>query len=189
MSESAQPAFPGTAFEGLDVIPFAKVLDTMDATAPTIFTEAHPFPYIVFDGLFDPAMIDRIHGQFRDLPDDYWEKNNDQGIEVKWRSKWRSEYSIPEPAREIVRFLNSGIFLKSLAKLTGIPNLIPDPYYTGGGLNLIQRGGYLDVQRRRQLARRHARAPPPEPSALSELRLAEGVGRGAEFLRREGRDR
>lgn len=140
MSKSAGPKF-----EGLDVIPFAKVLETMDATAPTKFTEAHPFPYIYFDGLFDPAMIDTIHRQFRDLPDDYWEKNNDQGIEVKWRSKWKSEYSIPEPAREIVRFLNSGIFLKSLSKLTGIPNLIPDPYYTGGGFNLIQRGGYLDV--------------------------------------------
>ena len=129
----------------LETIPFAKVLDTMAATPSTAFTEAHPFPYITYDGLFPQEMIETTHRQFRQLPDDYWEKNNDQGIEVKWRSKWRSEYSIPEPAREIVRFLNSGIFLKELSRLTGIPNLIPDPYYTGGGFNLIQRGGYLDV--------------------------------------------
>jgi Rps23 Pro-64 3,4-dihydroxylase Tpa1-like proline 4-hydroxylase len=41
--------------------------------------------------------------------------------------------------------LNSGIFLRALSGLTGIPHLIPDPYYTGGGFNLIERGGYLDV--------------------------------------------
>lgn len=134
-----------TAASGAEPIPFQNVLDAFDATPTETFTGAAPFPHISFDGLFDPADIAHIHNGLRELPDDYWEKNNDQGIEVKWRSKWTSEYSIPEPAREIVRFLNSGIFLRSLSRLTGIPKLIPDPYYTGGGFNLIETGGYLDV--------------------------------------------
>lgn len=125
--------------------PFQKLLAAVDKTPAETFTGAHPFPYITFDGLFDDALIRTIHDQFRQLPDDYWEKNSDQGIEVKWRSAWRSEYDIPQPARELVQFLNSGVFLTALSKLTGIPNLIPDPYYSGGGFNLIQRGGYLDV--------------------------------------------
>jgi 2OG-Fe(II) oxygenase superfamily len=129
----------------LDVVPFQRVIDAFDNAPPERFAHAMPFPHIVMDGLFDRAEIDEIHAILRRLPDNYWEKNNDQGIEVKWRSKWTSEYSIPHPAREIVRFLNSGIFLRALSRLTGIPNLIPDPYYTGGGFNLIERGGYLDV--------------------------------------------
>lgn len=143
---SSSPAVTSSASEvALGTVPFQGVLDAIDHLPPTRFTEAAPFPHIVLDGLFASSDIDDIHQQLRTLPDSYWEKNNDQGIEVKWRSKWRSEFSIPEPAREIVRFLNSGVFLKSLSGLTGIPNLIPDPYYTGGGFNLIERGGYLDV--------------------------------------------
>jgi hypothetical protein len=125
--------------------PFDSVLSALDAVPAETFRDAPPFPHIFFDGLFDPALIAQIHGLFPALPDDYWQKNNDHGIEVKWRSNWRSEYDIPEPAREVVRFLNSGPMLRALARLTGIPHLIADPYYTGGGFNYIRRGGHLDV--------------------------------------------
>jgi hypothetical protein len=126
-------------------IPYHRVLEALDGTPSEAFTEAAPFPHITFDGLFPQEQVAAVHDMFRTLPDDYWQKNNDQGVEVKWRSDWRSEYDIPEPAREMVRFLNSGIFLRSLSRLTGIPQLIPDPYYTGGGFNLIRPGGHLDV--------------------------------------------
>lgn len=116
------------------------------AAIPTeAFRGGEPFPHLCLDDVIEAGAVDQIHAMFTRLPDDTWDKSNDIGIEVKWRSNWRSEYDIPEPAREIVRFFNSGIFLRQLARLTGIPNLIPDPYYTGGGFNLIKRGGYLDV--------------------------------------------
>jgi len=116
------------------------------AQAPSaLFTGARPFPHITFDDLFPHPQLRAIHDQFFTLADSYWQKSSDQGIEVKWRSNWRSEYDIPEPARELVRFLNSGAFLRALSQLTNIPNLIADPYYTGGGFNFIKRGGHLDV--------------------------------------------
>lgn len=112
---------------------------------PEAFRSAGPFPHICMDSVISDATVDKIHGSFRELSDTTWEKSNDIGVEVKWRSSGRSEYDIPEPAREIVRFFNSGIFLRELSRISGIPNLIPDPYYTGGGFNLIRSGGYLDV--------------------------------------------
>jgi Rps23 Pro-64 3,4-dihydroxylase Tpa1-like proline 4-hydroxylase len=121
------------------------VLETLKAIPQEQFTGAAPFPYISIDGLFPAEEITGMHRQLFTLGDEYWEKNNDQGIEVKWRSTWKSEYDIPEPAREYVRFFNSGAFLRELSRLTGIPNLISDPYYSGGGFNLIKRGGMLDV--------------------------------------------
>lgn len=124
---------------------FRALLTRLVDTPSADFAESLPFPYITVDGSFDPKTVEEIHGLFYSLPDSYWQKNNDHGIEVKWRSDWKSEYDIPEPAREIVRFFNSGPFLRALSSLTGISNLIPDPYYTGGGFNLIRNGGHLDV--------------------------------------------
>jgi Rps23 Pro-64 3,4-dihydroxylase Tpa1-like proline 4-hydroxylase len=125
--------------------PYAKVLEEFAAIPAEQFSQAAPFPHIVLDGLFPDEQIHQAHDLLNALPDDYWEKTNDQGIEVKLRSKWTSEYDIPEPAREMVRFFNSGQFLRALSRLTGIPHLIADPYYTGGGFNMIKPGGYLDV--------------------------------------------
>ncbi len=35
--------------------------------------------------------------------------------------------------------------LYALAELFEIPKLVPDPYFTGGGLNITMPGGLLDV--------------------------------------------
>lgn len=47
--------------------------------------------------------------------------------------------------REILLEMNSGAFIKFLEKLSGIEGLIPDPFYNGGGIHRIERGGKLDV--------------------------------------------
>lgn len=125
--------------------PFGFVLEALASKRPEIFAAAEPFPHIVVDGLFDPDLISVLHRTVIDLPSSEWEETNDPGVEVKLRSRWQSEYCIPEPAREVVRFFNSGPFLRTLSALTGIPHLIADPYYTGGGFNLLRRGGHLDV--------------------------------------------
>ena len=124
--------------------PFASAIRALKSISPERFATAKPFPHIVIDNVFDPKLIADIQNLFSTLPDDYWEKNNDQGIEVKWRSKWTSDVSIPEPAREVVRFFNSGEFMRELSRITGM-KLIADPYLAGGGFNLIKRGGHLDV--------------------------------------------
>ena len=74
-----------------------------------------------------------------------WEINNDENIEIKLRSKWNSEFDIPDGMIEIVRILNSSNFLHSMSAIFRINQIIPDPYFTGGGLNLIRRNGLLAV--------------------------------------------
>lgn len=41
--------------------------------------------------------------------------------------------------------MNSSIFLQAMSSILGIKKIIPDPYFTGGGLNVTKRGGLLDV--------------------------------------------
>jgi hypothetical protein len=46
---------------------------------------------------------------------------------------------------DAVRVLNSSLFLKSVSEIFDIPKLMPDPYFSGGGLNVTVSGGLLDV--------------------------------------------
>jgi len=52
---------------------------------------------------------------------------------------------LPTPIANIIRELNTPVFLRFLEELTGINGLIPDPYYRGGGIHQIEKGGKLDI--------------------------------------------
>jgi hypothetical protein len=47
--------------------------------------------------------------------------------------------------RDLLREFNSPGCLQFLETLTGIGNLMPDPYFEGGGLHQIEPGGFLKV--------------------------------------------
>jgi hypothetical protein len=47
--------------------------------------------------------------------------------------------------RQQFEFLNSPIFLNAMSVTMGITKIVPDPYFSGGGLNVTNRGGLLDV--------------------------------------------
>lgn len=83
--------------------------------------------------------------KFPKTNDKSWERSNLQNIEIKMRSKWNSEFDIPEHIISLVRIFNSSIILKALSLKFKIPKLMPDPYFTGGGLNITEKNGLLDV--------------------------------------------
>jgi len=41
--------------------------------------------------------------------------------------------------------MNGADFLRAISSLFGIEKLMPDPYFSGGGLNVTRKGGLLDV--------------------------------------------
>ena len=104
-----------------------------------------PFKHIYIDEFFDSEFAAKLLESFPVLDAEDWERTNDPEIEVKMRSKWSSEFDIPENIVDAIRIMNSAPFLKALSKTLGIPKLIPDPYFTGGGLNITVAGGLLDV--------------------------------------------
>ena len=107
------------------------------------FTE--PFKHVYIDNFFPDDFAMQCLMAFPDLNDQDWEASNDSDIEVKYRTKWTSEFDIPEGIINAIRILNSAIFLRAMSMVMGIEKLVPDPYYSGGGLNLTKRGGLLDV--------------------------------------------
>ena len=61
---------------------------------------------------------------------------------------------------------NSAPFLRFLERLTGIDQLIPDPYFIGGGLHQIVPGGKLGIHA--DFSKPRA-APAPTPAQRARL--------------------
>ncbi|MDC0914959.1 2OG-Fe(II) oxygenase [Candidatus Pelagibacter sp.] len=105
-----------------------------------------PFKHLFIDNLIEENFAKQC---MRDFPNikkkKLWEKSDIKSIEIKYRSVWESEFDIPENIVDLVRILNSSIVLKALSKIFSIPKLMSDPYFSGGGLNVTEKGGLLDV--------------------------------------------
>jgi len=108
----------------------------------TAYATADPFPSIYFDNFFNPDVLKKILTEFPDMSKNPDLKYNDAN-QVKLASK--GEYRFGETTKEFMHFLNSQPFLEFLTELTGIDNLIPDPFYDGGGMHQIQPGGMLKL--------------------------------------------
>lgn len=107
--------------------------------------ETEPFEHVVIDNFLDVPIAENILFELENENYDDWDKRYDTGEQVKWRSNWQNDSDVPFHTLELIKYLNSGEFLRWLSKTTGVEGLIPDPYLTGGGFNIIKRNGVLAV--------------------------------------------
>ena len=122
-------------------LPLAR-MRAEEEPARAAYAAAKPFPHVVFDNFFDPALVDEVLAEFPMPRDIEWQKfDNDR--EIKLASA--KEASFGPATRLLFYHLNSATFLDFLSHVTGIANLIPDPGLEGGGLHQIVRGGKLGV--------------------------------------------
>jgi hypothetical protein len=122
-------------------LPLARMQAEADS-ARAAYVAAKPYPHVVFDDFFNPALVDEVLAEFPRPGDIPWQKfDNDR--EIKLASA--KEASFGPATRLFFYHLNSATWLDFLSHVTGIPNLIPDPGLEGGGLHQIVRGGKLGV--------------------------------------------
>lgn len=123
------------------------------------YNDRTPYPFAYFDGLFEDALFDEINREI-DLASFEKDVRSIDGVEVKTRSNFEDNESLPPATRRVFELINGGKFLNIVSKLTGINGLISDPYYDGGGINVIENNGTLAVhvdgttQHRMQVCRR-----------------------------------
>ena len=79
-----------------------------------------PFKHIYIDDFFGEKFAAELLENFPSLDSDLWERTNDPEIEVKMRSKWSSEFDIPEKIIDVIRIMNSAPFLESLSNALDI---------------------------------------------------------------------
>jgi hypothetical protein len=103
-----------------------------------------PFSHIVIDEFFAPDAMDEVLAEVDGVD------RSKRYAKFLDRETGHNKFAFfpdavgPKTAR-LAQCLNSGPFLAYLEKLTGIPNLIADPSYFGGGVHWIDNGGYLEV--------------------------------------------
>jgi len=114
------------------------------------YVSADPFPHIALDQFVSEDVVDAVLAGFPDPSADInWRQlmaTGDDGEKVQFNKQGMPHlFKIPPLTRQLIWELNSGTFIRSLEKLTGIDNLIPDPSLRGGGLHQILPGGVLGV--------------------------------------------
>ena len=122
-------------------LPLAR-MEALAGSARDSYVNAKPFPHVVFDNFFDPALLDHVLREFPAPGAIRWQRF-DNAHEIKLASA--AEASFGPVTRLLFYHLNSATFLQFLSAVTGIENLIPDPSFEGGGLHQIVRGGKLGV--------------------------------------------
>lgn len=104
-----------------------------------------PFKHVVIDNFFPAEFAQVLLEKFPDVDSSDWERTNDIDIEIKLRTMWKSEFDVPDGIINAIRILNSSLILKAMSELFDIHKIMPDPYFSGGGLNATVSGGLLDI--------------------------------------------
>ena len=107
------------------------------------FLNAEPFPHLVLDDFLDTEIANKLLAEHESHGDSKrWGAYN----HVNERKSGITKYDIMgETSKAVIDELSSKKFLRWLENLTGISGLISDPDLDGGGLHMIEKGGFLNV--------------------------------------------
>lgn len=104
---------------------------------------AEPFPHIALDHFLPTAMIE---GMLEHFPVDA--KAHDKVYQKGYGGTHKRQtlpYDCDEYVRNAFSFFNSAAMLQFLEGITNIRGLLPDPYFSGGGLHETAKGGLLGI--------------------------------------------
>lgn len=105
------------------------------------YNAASPFPHVVIDDFLPPALLEQCLALFPGLDAAVDQFDREQ-------ERFKAQFNPDELApalRNMFYAFNSRPFIRVLENITGIKGLIPDPYFSGGGLHEIRQGGHLSV--------------------------------------------
>ncbi len=106
----------------------------------TKYAGAKPFPHIVLDDFLPIGALRRVAKEFPERR---------PGLFADAQSNDKTGYQLEMIGSPYItsffHALNSAQFLQFVEKLTGIDDLLSDPYYVGGGLHETARGGHLSI--------------------------------------------
>ena len=106
------------------------------------FRSADPFPHVALESMLSGSP-EELAGSFPDLDWPGWERF----IDAYQRGKryCGDIEAIPVPLQQVIHELSGPTFLRFLEQVTGVTELLPDPYLEGGGLHCTGPGGKLAV--------------------------------------------
>lgn len=106
------------------------------------YGNADPFPHVWIDDFLPPDLCRSLAASFPRIDDPAWKRFKDP---TSLKLGTDDATGLPENVQAALSWFNSAAFLDFLERLTSIPGLIPDPWFEGGGLHQIPRGGFLKI--------------------------------------------
>jgi hypothetical protein len=107
------------------------------------YKNGDPFPHVVFDDFLATDLAVALGEAFPHPEENIdWVNCDHENASKKYQ---HDETKLPVLIRKMLREFNSRQFILFLETLTGIDNLIPDPYFIGGGAHVSGSGSYLKV--------------------------------------------
>lgn len=105
------------------------------------YASAEPFPHIVLDDFIAADILKPLLDEWPDSGEEMSFDRSQERLKYAWQP---INLSTPR-LRGFLAELISEPMLHFLEALTGIPKLITDPYFRGGGLHETRAGGHLGV--------------------------------------------
>ena len=106
------------------------------------YRTASPFPHLILDDLFSDELLGKLAGEIPEASSDNWVVHEEPQL---LKFNLRSVVSLGETGMQITAFLHSAVFLYFLSELTGIWNLLPDPYLRAAGYHVLPPGGHFGI--------------------------------------------
>ncbi|MBS0620569.1 MAG: 2OG-Fe(II) oxygenase [Verrucomicrobia bacterium] len=106
------------------------------------FSKASPFPYVVIDDFLALEVYQQVVSEFPKPSEGKWHFYNNP-LEIKYAKDNMDE--IPPLLKEMIYVLNERPFIDVVCKISGISELVYDPYLHGGGLHSYPANGKLDM--------------------------------------------
>jgi hypothetical protein len=111
---------------------------------------ARPFPHVIIDGLFEPSFLVQLLAEAPQPGAEQWQTIELEDLERT--NRMRSAMDVGGAGSEMVALMHSAAFHYLLSEITGVWQLLPDPYLQGAGHALLKRGDYFKVHADRNMA-------------------------------------
>jgi hypothetical protein len=110
--------------------------------AAPAYRSAPPFPHGVYDDFLPVELATALSEGFPTFESIEWVVRDNENNRRVYQ---HDETLVPPLYRRMLREFNSRQFALFVETLTGIDNLLPDPYFIGGGLHLSGPGDFLKI--------------------------------------------
>lgn len=107
--------------------------------------DVKPFPYFCIDNFLDEEYANEIYDSFPSYEDSKAVGQEFSAVNEKYKIQVTDSTKFPPALLKLHQLLASPEFVSAVSKMTGIPNLLPDPELIGGGIHETNSGGRLDV--------------------------------------------
>ena len=100
-----------------------------------------PFDYGCFDNFLPMELLEKVRSEALSMGEQAPEHSSGN-------ERLKTSYNpdrLPPYTRAVFNALNSRAFIQFLEQMSGIPGLIPDPYFQGGGIHRTETTGFLSI--------------------------------------------